>query len=208
MRTTVPLAFRVVLLGAALAAGPSALAAEGGEVPRVRPAVETDPQTGVKEWQWTGERLSVGLGQLLPDQVRAFFQGRGFEAPLAERVAQRCVFWGRLAHTGSRGAVTLDLGQWRTQGREGKVPLLLNRHWQRQWHREGVPSSPRTAFRWALFPTEHRFLPGDWLLGMIVFDHPPGADFDLELRWREGDQQRRRILTGLSCAADKQAEGS
>ena len=202
MPKALSLAWRALALGAMVAAGPAVLAGPAGEVPRVRPSVEADPRTGLREWQWAGGRLSVGLGQLLPDQVRAFFQGRGFPAPMADRIARRCVFWGRLAHNGAKGSVTLDLTRWRTHGRDGEAALLLPRHWQRQRGWDSVPRAARTAFRWALFPTRQRFEPGDWLLGMIILDLPPGADFDLELRWREGDEQRRRLLTDLSCPAD------
>ncbi|MFP4560512.1 MAG: hypothetical protein ACLFQ3_04250 [Thiohalorhabdus sp.] len=202
MHTIIPIPFRLLVLCAALAAGLSAVPAQADEAPRARPAVETDPETGLREWQWDGEGLSVEMGQLLPDQVRAFFIGRGFEDSMADRVAQRCAFWGSIGNTGREGSVKIDLGQWRTHGSGGTAPLLLNSHWQRKWEEEGVPRGPRTAFRWTVLPAEHRFAPQDWLMGMIVIDRPPGADFDLELRWREGDEQRRRILPGLSCAPE------
>ena len=62
---------RLVVLPMALAAGWHAGA-----------GVETgqDADTGRRSWTWSDQGVSVQLLQLLPDQTRAFFLGRGFKA--------------------------------------------------------------------------------------------------------------------------------
>ena len=62
---------RLVMLPMALAAGWNAGA-----------GVETgqDADTGRRSWTWSDQGGSVQLLQLLPDQTRAFFLGRGFKA--------------------------------------------------------------------------------------------------------------------------------
>lgn len=164
--------------------------------------VRTDPDSGLTAWYWTGQRLSVELVQLLPDQTRAFFMGRGFEAGDADDIARTCVFQAIMRNTGSDLPLHVDLALWRIHARDGTARLRLNRDWQAIWQTRGTPAPARIAFRWALFPTEQRFEPGDWLMGMIVFDRAPGDVFDLGLRWTEGDRERHRMLTGIQCAAD------
>jgi hypothetical protein len=164
--------------------------------------VRTDPDSGLTGWYWTGQRLSVDLVQLLPDQTRAFFMGRGFDAGDADGIAQTCVFQSIMRNTASDLPLELDLARWRIHAPDGAGRLRLNSDWQAVWRARGTPEPARIAFRWALFPTEQRFEPGDWLMGMIVFDRAPGDVFDLELRWLEGDRERRRMLPGIQCAPD------
>lgn len=161
----------------------------------------TDPETGLSEWRWQSQGLSIRLAQLLPDQVRAFFQGRGFDAETADEIARRCVFQSVIRNSGAEGVVRLDLTQWRSW-HDDERPLRLNRVWQEEWEGRDVGEAARIAFRWALFPAEHEFRPGDWLMGMLVVDREPGARFDLEVRWAANGQERSGVLRDLRCAPD------
>lgn len=187
---------KVILVGVALAWS-AVLAKPPGAL-----SVESDPATGLIGWHWQGEHLTVELAQLLPDQTRAFFLGRGFEPALADRIAESCVFQSIMRNVGSDGELALDLQDWRTHAVDGSKGLRLNRDWQTEWEAKEAAESARIAFRWALFPTEHRFEPGDWLMGMIVFDRPPGETFDLELTWQEAGESRRVMLRDVRCAPD------
>ena len=163
---------------------------------------EADPDSGLVRWHWQGQGLSLELAQLLPDQTRAFFMGRGFSAGQAEMVAEACVFQGIVRNTHAEEPIELDLARWRTRGRAGADRLRLNRDWQAIWEDLGVADSARIAFRWALFPTEHRFEPGDWLMGMVMVDRNPGDQFDLVLRWSAAGTDRRAVLSDLGCAGE------
>lgn len=160
----------------------------------------TDADTGLSSWHWQGAGLSLELTQLLPAQTRAFFMGRGFGAQPAETIAERCVFQAVLRNTHPEDAIDLDLARWHSLNREDERPLVLNHHWQEKWQKQEVREHARIAFRWALFPSEHRFEPGDWLMGMLVFDHAPGTRFDLQVQWEAGNAAHHKRLDGLQCA--------
>lgn len=162
--------------------------------------VENDPDSGLLRWHWQGPALAVELAQLLPDQTRAFFMGRGFSAEQADVIAEACVFQGIVRNTHAEHSVALDLAHWRTRGGGGKERLRLNRDWQTLWDEQDVADSARIAFRWALFPSQHRFEPGDWLMGMVTVERGPGAEFDLELRWSAAEHERRAVIPDLQCA--------
>jgi hypothetical protein len=170
--------------------------------------VRTDPGSGLTGWHWEGQRLAVELAQLLPDQTRAFFMGRGFDAGQADGIAQTCVFQSIMRNHADDVPLQLDLTRWRTHGADGEGRLRLNREWQEAWRAQGAPASARIAFRWALFPTRQHFEPGDWLMGMIIFDRVPGDRFDLELRWTEDGRELRRILPDIQCAPDVRVPAS
>ncbi|WP_051132329.1 hypothetical protein [Thioalkalivibrio sp. AKL19] len=164
---------------------------------------DTDATSGLTTWTWRGEDLSLQLAQLLPDQTRAFFRARGFGTEHADRIAGHCVFQAVLRNHGQRAAIEVDLHDWRSHGPEGNTRPRPDRDWQATWAQEELPEAARIAFRWALFPGEHRFEPGDWLMGMVLFDHPPDTPFDLTLRWRMAGEVRQARLPGLRCADDQ-----
>lgn len=182
---------------ALVAPGASASPGTPGEV-----QARTDATTGLTTWTWRGENLSLELAQLLPDQTRAFFLGRGFGPEHAERIARHCVFQAVLRNHGARAPVEVNLHDWSSHGPNRTVPPRPDRDWQATWANMDTPEAARIAFRWALFPAEHRFEPGDWLMGMVLFDLTPGTPFDLTLRWREAGETRQTRLPDLRCASD------
>ena len=52
---------------------------------------DLDPDTGLARWQFREGALDLQLVQRLPDQTRAFFMGRGFDADSADMIAGKSV---------------------------------------------------------------------------------------------------------------------
>lgn len=161
--------------------------------------------SGLPGWQWQGYGASFTFNQRLPDQTRAFFQGRGFLPEQAEPLAADCVFQAIIRNGAEAAApLTLNLTEWRVTPAGGSAqPLKLEAEWQEQWEHLGVSQPARIAFRWALFPTEQHFAPGDWNMGMITLGLPPGSRFDLEVVWRSGAQEKRQRFPAMQCATDQ-----
>lgn len=154
-----------------------------------------------RETRVSGVYLS--LTPILPDQVRAFYLGRGFDADSTELLATKaCVFQTVFRNESIAGGIAFNLADWRVRVPKGEAPLKLERDWQREWERRGVPAGARTAFRYALFPTEHRYEVGDWNMGMTTYILPPGSRFDLKFVWHEGDKRHEAVLRNVHCASD------
>ncbi len=162
-------------------------------------AADTPVET--REIRASGVYLS--LTPILPDQVRAFYLGRGFDADSAELLATKaCVFQTVFRNESVAGGIAFNLADWRVRTAAGEQPLRLERDWQREWARRGVKQGPRTAFRYALFPTEHRYEVGDWNMGMTTYALPLGSRFDLTFVWHEGEKRHEAALRGVRCAVD------
>jgi len=191
-------------IGPALAAALAASVQAGGVA--VEPSPRVDPDTGLASWTLRSGAISIELIQRLPDQTRAFFQGRGFPADSADEFARACVFqaivWNVAA--GAPGpAVAIDLRRWRIEAGQGAAPLPVEAVWQPLWESAGLSQAARIAFRWALFPTEQTFMPGDHGWGMIPFGPAPDARFDLSVVWSEGGAERSARLPGIHCTPDR-----
>jgi hypothetical protein len=69
------------------------------------------------------------------------------------------------------------------------------------WQARGLSEPARIAFRWAQFPPEQEYEPGEWNQGMLAMGLPPGSRFDLVARWRVGDKTYEGVLTDVRCPA-------
>ena len=163
----------------------------------------TEPQSGIETWETVAHGVSLRLTQILPDQVRGFYLARGFDVESVELLATgSCVFQTVLRNESARGIIEFDLADWRSVTAKGERPPKLEADWQMEWEKRGVPAAARTAFRYALYPTRHRYATGDWNMGMTTYALPPGSRFDLRFVWREGDKRREAVLSGVRCAAE------
>lgn len=164
-----------------------------------------DPETVLAIWSWSDQGISLRLAQLLPDQTRAFFLGRGFEADTADRVGRSGVFQTIFRNDGMQ-VVEYDLRSWSIRHLSEHLPLRTREVWDREWEVRGIDDSPRIAFRWSLLPTVQRFEPGDYNWGMTSFGLPPGERFDLLLMVRVGGQPVSAEIPSMVCAADHRLE--
>lgn len=161
-----------------------------------------DPGTGLVSWRWSAQGVSIELTQLLPDQTRAFFLGRGFPRAEADRIALTCVFQSIFRNDGE-SVVAYDLNDWTVLYRDERLSLRTREVWEPEWTTAGVGKASRIAFRWSLLPTLQRFEPGDYNWGMISLGPPPGERLDLSLRVRLGDQVMEGTVRGVLCAPDR-----
>ncbi len=163
---------------------------------------DQDAESRLLSWTWTHDGVSVQLLQLLPDQTRAFFLGRGFGREDADRIGRSCVFQTIFRNDGVR-PVEYDLDTWSVRHRTGRLRLRTREVWDPEWATRGVDDAARTAFRWALLPTVQRFEPGDYNWGMTSFNLPPGVQFDLSLIVNIGGEPIAAEVPSVVCAADR-----
>ncbi len=163
----------------------------------------TDPDTGIESWEIHTQDVSLRLAQILPDQVRGFYSARGFDAESVELLATgACVFQTIFRNESAKRAIEFNLADWRVLTAKGEQPLRLERDWQQEWGKRRVSASVRTAFRFALYPTEHHYEIGDWNMGMTTYALPLGSRFDLRFVWRENGARREAVLYGMRCAKE------
>ena len=159
-----------------------------------------DPDTGAWTFEPRAHGVALSLTQLLPDQLRAFYLARGFPPAAAERFAGACVFMTVLRNETAPGEVAFRLADWRTTGQGGVRSLPDLDHWMGQWQVLGVTEPARISFRWAQFPPEQEYAPGEWNQGMLATGLPAGAGFDLIARWEAAGRSYEGMLNDVRCA--------
>ena len=184
-----------LLLGAACAmAYGVAYGNETAQISRI------DPDSGAETWETQAHGVALRLTQLLPDQVRAFYLSRGFPAGAVEPYATACVFMTVLRNDAAPGELNYRLADWEVRGGGPSGAPTPTEAWMARWQRMGLAEPARIAFRWAQFPTEQEYAPGEWNQGMLAVGQPPGATFDLIARWNVAGKTYEGTLKNARCA--------
>jgi len=157
---------------------------------------------GARTWHWSEAGISVRLTHIVPDQLRGFFQARGFKPDDTELIANACVFQTVIRNDTPASVVKVDLKNWLiiSTAAENRV-VRVRETWEPIWTQRQVPLPARLAFHWALFPTVQLFHQGDWNMGMSSYGLPPGAKFDLQFSFLVDGKQRRGTIREIECAS-------
>ncbi len=164
--------------------------------------VDQEPETGLKLWQWREAGVTLQLIQRLPDQTRAFFQGRGFSSADADTLGRACVFQTIFRNDG-KYPVKYDMDRWEIVYQGQRMPLRTREYWQAYWETGDAPKAAQIALRWALLPTRQTFEPGDYNWGMSSFGLDPGETFDLQLTLSIDGRVTERQIRNIVCAMDR-----
>lgn len=158
-----------------------------------------DADTGAQSWKTHSHGVALSLTQILPDQARAFYLNRGFPAEVAELYATSCVFMAVLRNDAASGTVGFRLADWSLTAAGGARPPRPVDDWLAEWRRRGLSEAAVIAFRWAQFPPEQEYEPGDWNQGMLSAGLSPGSTFTLTARWQVAGKTYEGKLSDVHC---------
>jgi len=157
---------------------------------------------GARTWRWSDAGISIRLTHIVPDQLRGFFQARGFKPIDTELISRACIFQTVIRNDTKASIVNIDLKSWQiTTETNEKHSLRVREDWEPIWTRRQVSLPARLAFRWALFPTTQVFHQGDWNMGMSSYGLPPGTRFDLRFSFLVDKKERHGTIKNIECAA-------
>ena len=169
--------------------------------------VTTNPSTQLRAWVLTEGDFKLELIQRLPDQTRAFFQGRGFSTKIANDLAVSCIFQAIGTNIGkpeNAQPVSYSLKDWQIKINNKIQALKLKETWKAQWLPSEVKPAARIAFTWATFPTQQTFASGgDYGWGMVSVGLPPESTFDLKVVWKQNNKTRSTWIRRLTCPQDR-----
>lgn len=157
---------------------------------------------GARTWRWSDAGISVRLTQIVPDQLRGFFQARGFKPAEADLIANACVFQTVIRNETSASIVDVDLGKWKVISGNQERGLRVREVWEPIWLQRQVSNPARLGFRWALFPTTQVFHHGDWNMGMTSAGLPGGAKFDLDISVLLDKKAITGRIKDIECAGE------
>jgi len=167
---------------------------------------QIDPETKLQSWKLEDNGVELELIQRLPDQSRAFFQGRGFSSQVADDIGKSCILQVIARNNKDKNnglPITIQLQNWQVKFQDHIQGIKLKETWDADWSLNEVNKAARIAFRWATFPTEQTFdSGGDYNWGMISIGLNPGDHFNMQVNWTEDKKQRNYWINDMICASD------
>ena len=161
-------------------------------------AQAADPQ------RFVSPELEVRLSPRTPQQIAAFYEGRGFGEAMIDVLRAQC-FITVSVHNRSGDILWLDLAQWRFSDADGPIERPHRDRWQERWQAMGVPLAHQSTFRWTLLPERLDFQPDERESGNLVLPRR-GKPLRIEARFEtRADRAGPPIVASfedVQCALD------
>ncbi len=184
------LLFRGALLPVSLALAPvgTPMAGERGEALR-----QIVPSRGVASPRYEDDSLMVRMVLRTPDQLTAFYLGRGFNQAAIDQILATC-FLTPIVHNKTTDVLWLTLDDWRFSRGDKDIPRLGRDYWTARWAEAELPLAQQSTFGWTLLPEVRDLRPDEGAGGSVVIprqDRP----FTLTMRLPTGANKQGPVKT-------------
>ncbi|MGD8408480.1 MAG: hypothetical protein PVF21_07700 [Thiohalophilus sp.] len=146
--------------------------------------------------------LVVNLTPRTPQQIAAFYEGRGFSEAMIDVLRKQC-FITVFIRNRSRDIIWLDLQHWKFTNTNGVIIRRDREYWKARWQKMGIPLAHQSTFRWTLLPEQLNFLPDEREGGNIILPRD-SQTITLHARFDTGQARDGKpiqiTLDNLQCA--------
>lgn len=155
--------------------------------------------------KYEDEDLMVRLIFRTPEQLEAFYIGRGFSKKAIRKIQETC-FVTAIIKNKSIDVLWLDLNDWSFSNKYQQILHITRDYWKKQWQEVNMPLNHQSTFGWTLLP-DVRDLRHDESVGGNVAIPRQSGPFDLMMRFKTGSkkngQEKKIIFRDLKCGIDK-----
>lgn len=118
-------------------------------------------------YRYEDGQILLSLKPRTPQQMAAFYTGRGFSASMIELLKRQCFITVFIKNKG-RDILWLDLAQWQFANPDGPLTRAHRDQWKRTWQKMHIPLAHQSTFRWTLLPEILDFQPDEREGGNLV----------------------------------------
>lgn len=128
-----------------------------------------------------------------PDQMAAFYIGRGFPSAAVEATREACIITVGMRNL-TQDILWLNLNEWEFISGKDRIERINRAQWQETWHRLALPKSLQSTFSWTMLP-EQRDLHYDEPVGGNMTLRIPESKFSLVAKFKTGKKQDGPVKT-------------
>jgi len=136
--------------------------------------------------------IKFGLYPRTPEQMAAFYEGRGFPKQAIDATAKHCFITVGMRNI-SNTKIWLDQSRWRIYNKQGDVNRTNREQWKHKWTQLEVPLANQATFNWTLLP-ESRDLHPDEPVGGNITLQATDMPFTVEAIFTTGENQQGKPL--------------
>ena len=146
--------------------------------------------------------LYVVIGTRTPDQLAAFYTGRGFNRASIDAITSTCFVFGVIKNK-TYDAFWLDLDNWKFTSADGKpIRRISLDEWKDTWQKTELSKAHQSTFRWTQLPHSRDLRMHEHVGGNVAVEWQE-KPFSLEATFRTGDDgsgpPRTIKVEDLSC---------
>ena len=160
---------------------------------------------GKNPLKFEDEQVSMRLVLRTPEQLSAFYQGRGFSQAAIDRILETC-FITPIIHNKTLDALWLELDQWQFDAARQAIARIRRDYWPEKWREAGLPQAQQSTFGWTLMP-EVRDLRLDESVGGSVVIPMQSQPFTMTANFHTGLDKKGKIKTivfeGVQCVSNE-----
>ncbi len=152
--------------------------------------------------QYSDTQIKIRFSPRTPQQIAAFYEGRGFSKAMVNILKQQCFITIGIRNK-SQHIIWLDLEDWTFTNNNGQLKRLNRAHWLSVWQKMKIPLAHQSTFRWTLLPEKLDFRANEAEGGNIIlpFSSKP---FSLQACFKtKADKSGKPIiirLNNIQCA--------
>lgn len=157
-----------------------------------------------KSYDFENAALKIHLTPRTPEQMAAFYEGRGFPPAMIALLQQQCFITVGIRNK-STDILWLDLDHWQFTSAQGEVRRYARTHWQGLWKQLEIPAPSQATFRWTLLPETLDFRPDEAEGGNIILERV-SQPFTLAASFATGNDRSKTMIRveidNVRCAYD------
>ena len=137
------------------------------------------------QFQYEDDDVIIIIGARTPDQLAAFYTGRGFNQASIDAITSTCFVFGMIENK-TYDALWLDLADWKFISANGEVVNRITLDdWKETWKKTGLPLSHQSTFRWTQLPGSRDLRQHEHVGGNVAVEWQQ-QPFSLEATFRTG----------------------
>jgi len=122
------------------------------------------------KYEYSSNSLRVRLSPKVPQNIAAFYEGRGFSKPMIDTLKQQCFITIGI-HNKSNDIIWLKASNWVFSTKAGNIKRRDRAYWKSVWKKMSIPLAHQSTFRWTLLPEELDFRSGEHEGGNIILPY-------------------------------------
>lgn len=155
--------------------------------------------------QINSRQYRIRLNPRTPEQIAAFYYGRGFPSAMVKKIQTLCFITVGVRNK-TNGLLLLDFNNWKFQTTSGQLKRYTRAYWIAQWKKNQFPLRAIATFRWTVLPEKYEFQPDEGEAGNILLERTDQAfSINATLHLKRGNKIESLAVTfpTIKCASDK-----
>jgi len=113
------------------------------------------------------KQVRIKLRPRSPEQIAAFYFGRGFPLAMVNEIKQLCFITVSL-HNRSKHKLLLDFTNWYFNSKTNALKRYTNSYWIKIWKKHKYPKPSIATFTWTTLKDQFEFQPDEYEAGNII----------------------------------------